>query len=125
MIMGVSADTNKASERNFFRKLRSLTVTELTYAIGRRCFYIYPIRLLSPLFFAFVWLLILIASPWKKIIISFLISERIGHLAIDVDLFVRKKQLTPSNKTYIFFFRNTVQSSIAYVMETSFTHHRK
>ena len=92
-----------ASNRNFFQKLKSLTFTELIYAILFRLFYIYPIRLLSPIFFVCFCLFIQIISPWKKIIISSLISERIGHLSIDVDLFVRKKQLNPNNKTYIFF----------------------
>ena len=46
--------------------------------------------------------------PWKKIKISLLITERIGHLSTNTDLFMRRKQLNKNSDDifYIFFAGN-------------------
>lgn len=63
------------------------------------------IRFLSLILFPILWIVLYLVGFFKKIKIGFLYHERLGHLAHNTDLFLRKKSigLIPDNNIYIFF----------------------
>lgn len=87
--------------KSVFKKKSS---SEIIKAIIIRLFHIYPILFFSPLFNSCLLLLLVVISPWRKIKIGGLVTERIGHLAVNTDLFLRRRQLgrIPGNIEYVF-----------------------
>lgn len=63
------------------------------------------IRVISVIFFPTIWLLLYLINLFVKVKIGFLYHERLGHLALNTDLFLRRLKLglLPSDVHYIFF----------------------
>ena len=90
----------------FIEKVKKKSLRELVAAILRRLFYTYPLLLITPFFYLLLFFSIRLLAPWKKIIIGNLVTERIGHLGTNTDLFLRKQQLNSTDHTYLFFAGN-------------------
>ncbi len=90
--------------RSFFEKFRRKTWRDIIEGVLIRIFYIYPVMILAPLFNLTVLVMLFVIAPVRRVKIGFLITERIGHLSINTDLFLRKQQLIkePDNITHIF-----------------------
>jgi putative glycosyltransferase (TIGR04372 family) len=62
------------------------------------------LRVVSIVAYPLVWLILLMWSQFRLVKIGFLYRERLGHLALNTDLYLRRRYLglIPSNETHIF-----------------------
>jgi putative glycosyltransferase (TIGR04372 family) len=90
---------------NIFVRIKKKSLSQITEAVCIRLLYLYPIYIISPVFNLIFATVLLIISPWSNIKFRLLISERIGHLSLNTDSFLRQRQVGIHNKDikYIFF----------------------
>ncbi len=62
------------------------------------------IRILSLLLFPFLYTVLFLIKPFKKIKIGFLFNRRLGHLAVNTDWFLRNQKLKQENDNYYYLF---------------------
>lgn len=62
------------------------------------------IRIISILIFPLIWILLFSISPLIKIKFIFLYRERLGHLIVNTDFFIREQKVNPAKKTYFLAF---------------------
>lgn len=69
---------------------------------------------LALLCFAIVYICLLIVKPYREIRFGFLDAGPLGHLALNLDLFLRRRQLAeaPSDSCYIFFIYNAANRQL-------------
>ncbi|MBT5492125.1 TIGR04372 family glycosyltransferase [bacterium] len=72
------------------------------------------LRFFSLLLFPFIYFLLFIINLVYKVKIGFLYNERLGHLVLNTDLFLRRIQLglIPNDVKYIFFVYNPANKQI-------------
>ncbi len=65
----------------------------------------FALRAMGIIIYPFVWLILLTCLPFRPMKVGFLYRERLGHLALNTDLYLRRRYLglIPSNETHIFF----------------------
>ena len=63
------------------------------------------VRFLSIAAFPFLYLVLALISIYRPIRLGFLFHERLGHLALNTDLYLRRRHLgnIPANETHVFF----------------------
>lgn len=64
----------------------------------------YPISLLGSILSVFFLIILWLISPFIEIKVGGMIGQRLGHLALNTDLFFRKQQLDKSSKQFIPIF---------------------
>lgn len=72
------------------------------------------VRCISLFLFPFVWLMLYLINLFYNLKIGFLYHERLGHLAHNTDLFLRRKSknISPNNCKYIFFVYNPANKQL-------------
>ncbi len=90
--------------RSFLERLKRKTIKDILWGIAIRLFYIYPLRTISPLVNLSLLLILFVLSPFCKVKIGLLFTQRIGHLAVNTDLFLRRRQLVQDDHVFYIFF---------------------
>lgn len=90
--------------RSISERLKRKTWRDIIEGIGKRLFYIYPLKVISPPFNLCVLAVLFVLSPIRHVKIGFLVTERIGHLGINTDLFLRRRQMAgdPDRVVHVF-----------------------
>jgi putative glycosyltransferase (TIGR04372 family) len=91
----------------FFEKQKNRGLSKITYELF--------IRALSLLIFPFAYGLLSVIELIKPVRIGFLYHERLGHLALNTDLYLRRRHLGMTNKkeTHIFFVYKPANNQLA------------